>query len=112
MAYKIDLYLEFPKSRKHISFYFLNTPLVSHIRGGINALKYHAAPLRILETDCNNLMLVVRNLPANAGDTGHGGSVPGSRRPNGGEHSSPLQIPRTEEPGQLQSIGLQNVGPS
>ena len=79
---------------------------------GKNALKYQAVPPRILQTDCNNLVLLVRNLPANAGDTGHVGSVSGLGRPNGGEHGNPLQIPQTEEPGQLQSIGLQNVGPA
>ena len=55
---------------------------------------------------------VVKNLPANAGDTG---SIPGTgRHPGGGmvTHSSILawRIPRTEEPGGLQSIGLQRVG--
>ena len=57
---------------------------------------------------------MVKTLPANAGDTGNVGSIPGlgisSREGNG----NPLQyycwkIPRTEEPGRLQSMGFQRV---
>ena len=53
--------------------------------------------------------LVVKNLPANAGDEG---SIPESGRSPGEGNSNPLQyscweIPRTEEPGGLQSIGSQ-----
>ena len=55
---------------------------------------------------------VGKNPPANAGDLG---SIPGSGRSPGegnGNHSSILawEIPRTEEPGGLQSLGLQRVG--
>ena len=55
---------------------------------------------------------VVKNLPANAGDAG---SIPGSGRSPGegnGTHSSILawEIPWTEEPGGLQTMGLQRVG--
>ena len=52
----------------------------------------------------------------NAGDTGNSGSIPGSRRSPGGGHGNPhssipaWRIPRTEEPGGLQSMGLQTVG--
>ena len=53
---------------------------------------------------------MVKNLPANAGDTD---SIPG-RSPGGGmiTQSSILawRIPWTEEPGRLQSIGSQRVG--
>ena len=55
---------------------------------------------------------MVKNLPANAGDTG---SIPGSGRLPAPEkematHSSILawEIPWTEEPGGLQSKGLQS----
>ena len=34
---------------------------------------------------------VVKNLPANAGDTGNVGSIPGSRRSPGGGNGNPLQ---------------------
>ena len=52
---------------------------------------------------------MVKNLPANAGDAGDSGSIPGSgRSPGGGNgnHSSILAwgIPGTEEPGGLQSM--------
>ena len=52
---------------------------------------------------------VVRNSPANEGEAG---SIPGSGRPPGGgmaTHSSiPIwEIPWTEEPGGLQSMGSQ-----
>ena len=54
----------------------------------------------------------VNNLPANAG---HVGSIPGlGRAPGEGNdnHSSILawRIPRTEEPGGLQSMGSQRAG--
>ena len=56
------------------------------------------------------MALVVKNLPAKAGDMG---SIPGSGRSPGGEcgNSSILawRIPWTEEPGGLQSIGSQRV---
>ena len=47
---------------------------------------------------------MVRNLPANAGDTGDAGLIPGSEYPLEKEmatHSSILawEIPKTEEPG-------------
>ena len=57
---------------------------------------------------------MLKNLPANAGDVGDAGLIPGSGRSPGvrnGTHSSILaqEIPWTEEPGRLQSIGLQRV---
>ena len=57
---------------------------------------------------------MVKNLPANAGDIGNEGLIPGSGRSPGGmaTHSSILawRIPWTEEPGGLQSMGSQTVG--
>ena len=55
---------------------------------------------------------VVKNPPANAGDTG---SIPGSGRSPGEGNGNPLQyscleIPWIEEPGGLQSVGSQRVG--
>ena len=57
----------------------------------------------------------VKNLPANAGDTGDMGSIlawEGPLEEDMGTHSSILAwiIPWTEEPGGLQSMGLQRVG--
>ena len=58
---------------------------------------------------------MVKNLPANAGDVRDTGLIPGSGRPlkkDTAPHSSILawRIPRTEEPGRLQSMGLHRVG--
>ena len=53
--------------------------------------------------------IAVRNLPVKAGDAG---SIPGSQRSPGEEYATILasEIPWTEEPGGLQSTGLQRVG--
>ena len=56
----------------------------------------------------------VKNLPANAGNVRDMGSIPGSGKSPGGGNGNPHQhlawrIPRTEEPGGLQSVGLQRV---
>ena len=61
------------------------------------------------------VVLVVKNLPTNAGDARDSGSIPGLGRCPGGGPGSPLQDsclenPWKEEPGGLQSIGLQRVG--
>ena len=64
------------------------------------------------------MVLVVKNLPANAGDTRDTGLIPGEdprEDPLEKEiatHSSILacRIPWTEEPGRLQSIASQRVG--
>ena len=58
---------------------------------------------------------VVKNLPANAEHTGHVGLIPGLERSvEGGleNYSSILawEIPWTEEPGRLQSMGSQRIG--
>ena len=61
----------------------------------------------------SQVLLVVKNLPANTGDTRDAGSIPGSGRfPGGGNgktaiHSSVLawRTPWTEQLGGLQSMG-------
>ena len=58
---------------------------------------------------------MVKNLTANAEDTGDVGSIPGSGRSPGGGYATHIsilawRIPWTEEPGGLQSMGLQRVG--
>ena len=55
---------------------------------------------------------VVKSPLANAGDIGNTGSTPGLGSFHGGGNGNPLQyscleIPWTEEPGRLQSIGSQ-----
>ena len=41
---------------------------------------------------------MVKNLPANAGDKGDAGSIPGSRRSPGGGYGNPLQYYCLEKP--------------
>jgi len=60
------------------------------------------------------VVLVVKNLPADSGDSGDASSVPGSgRSPAGGNgnYSCILawKIPWTEQPGRIQSMGSQRV---
>ena len=66
------------------------------------------------EDRASQMLLVVKNLPAYVGDVRDLGSIPGLRRSPGGGHGNSLQYsclenPWTEEPGGLQSIGLQRV---
>ena len=63
----------------------------------------------------HQVVLVVKNLPANAGDVRDAGSIPGRGRSPGegmATHASTLawRIPWTEETGGLQSTGSQEVG--
>ena len=63
----------------------------------------------------SQVALVLKNPPTNAADRRDVGSIPGSGKSHGGgmaTHSSILawRIPWTEEPGGLQSMGLQIVG--
>ena len=46
----------------------------------------------------SQLTLVVKNPPANAGDMGDIGLIPGSGRYPGGEHGNPLQYSCLENP--------------
>ena len=57
---------------------------------------------------------VRKNTPANAGDAGDMGSIPGSGRSPGGGHSNPLQdscldYPMEEGPNELQPMASQRV---
>ena len=56
-------------------------------------------------------MLVVKNLPAKAGDLRDMDSIPGSERSPGGGHDNPLQYSCLENPksGGVQSIGSHGV---
>jgi len=46
----------------------------------------------------SQMVKVVKNLPANAGDIRDLGSIPGSGRSPGGGHGNPLQYPCLENP--------------
>ena len=68
-----------------------------------------------MQIRASQVALVIKNPPANAGGIRDVGSIPGlGRSPGGGlaTHSSIIawRFPCTEEPGRLQSIGLQRVG--
>ena len=62
----------------------------------------------------SQVVLVVKNIPANAGDIRDAGLIPRSGRSPGGEQPTPVfwpgEFPWTEEPGRLQSMGSQRVG--
>ena len=63
----------------------------------------------------SQVVLVIKNPPANAGDRRDAGLIPGSGRPPGGGHCyhSSVQawrIPWTEEPSGLLSTGSQRIG--
>ena len=62
----------------------------------------------------SQVALVVKNLPANAGDTRDVGLIPGLGISPGGGNGNPLQYsclenPMEEEPGGLQTMGSQRV---
>ena len=46
----------------------------------------------------SQVALVIKNPPANAGDEGDVGSIPGSGRPPGRGYCNPLQYSRLENP--------------
>ena len=67
------------------------------------------------QSRASQVMLLVKNPPASAGDLGDGDLIPGLEAPleeGVATHSSTLawEIPRTEEPGGLQSTGSQRAG--
>ena len=62
----------------------------------------------------SQVVLVVKNLPANAGDANDSGSIPGSGRSLGVGSGKPFQYSYLEnlmdkKPGRLQSMGPQRV---
>ena len=76
---------------------------------------YHLSHHKHIHIWVPQVALVVKNLPASAGELRDAGPIPGlGRIPGRGQasHSSILawKTPWTKEPGELQSIGLQRVG--
>ena len=63
-------------------------------------------------TRASQVALVVKNLPANAGDIRDVGLIPDHLKEGMATHSSILvwRLPWTEEPGELQSMESQRVG--
>ena len=58
----------------------------------------------------SQVVLVVKNPPANAGDVRDLGPIPGSGRPPGGRHGSALQHSRLESPMDRGAWRLQPIG--
>ena len=62
-------------------------------------------------TWASQVVLVVKNPPANAGDIRDTASIPGSGRSPGGGHGNPLQYPCLENPhGQRSLVGYSPGG--
>ena len=57
-----------------------------------------------------HMALVVKNLPANAGDLRYLGSIPGSGRSPGEGHGNPLQYSCLESHGQRSLTGYSSWG--
>ena len=53
---------------------------------------------KLRETRASQLVLVIKNPPANAGDIIDAGLIPGSGRSSGGGHGNPLQYSYLENP--------------
>ena len=74
------------------------------IMGDVNSAMGHISPCDGAEASLHCLYsvslqcLVVKNPPANAGDTRDMGRIPGSGRSPGGGHGNPLQCSRLESP--------------
>ena len=72
------------KKKKERKTRFLFFSLFDHILSEISKLHY-------LLSRTSQVVLVVKNLPPNAGDIRDAGLIPGSRRSSGGGHGNPLQ---------------------
>ena len=83
---------------------------LSHWRN-LNVIRlYIKQPSYIIHIRASQVALVVKNLPANAGDIRDEGLIPGLGRSPGVGNGNPLrysclEIPWTEEPGRLQPQG-------
>ena len=65
---------------------------------GLKFLTFQQGQLLISKFQSSQVVLVVKNLPANAGDIIDMGSIPGSGRSPGGEHGNPFQYSCLENP--------------
>ena len=65
---------------------------------GLKFLTFQQGQLLISKFQSSQVVLVVKNLPANAGDIIDMGSIPGSGRSPGGEHGNPFQCSCLENP--------------
>ena len=79
------------KQTLHFGLHFSRTPHFSYL-DFVYFLTYN---ILFLGFPCGS---VVKNLPANEGDAGHVGSIPGSGRPPGGGNDNLLQCSCLENP--------------
>ena len=66
---------------------------------------FYSLLITVLAKRVSQVALVVKNLPANAGDIRGMGSIPGSRRPPGGGHGNLLQFLPGDSQGQRSLVG-------
>ena len=85
-------------------------------KGGWHPDKHFLQEIKVTQlSGASQVVLMINNPPANAGDIRNTGSIPASGRSPGGEHDNSLQYsclqnPMTGEPGGLQSMGSQIAG--
>ena len=84
--------------------FFLNHSFLfglGHTERGKETSQHHSSPLFLSGNSTHRVsqvVLVIKNLPANAGDIRDVGSIPGSGRSPGGGHGNPLQYSCLENP--------------
>ena len=64
----------------------------------MRALGFTSFSISLYENRASQVVLVVKNPPANVGDIKDLGSIPGLGRSPGGGHGNPLQYPCLENP--------------
>ena len=81
-----------------------------------HCLKEISAHLRLLQLGklrhgrVSQVVLVIENLPANAGDVGDSGLIPGSGTSPGGGHGNPAQYSCLENSMDRGAVGLWSMG--
>ena len=81
----------FPTGRKIIWTFVFTSLIILSLSKSLNMLV-------IIHLWASQVALVVKNSPANAGDTGDAGSIPGFRRSTGVGYGTPLQYSCLENP--------------
>ena len=92
------------KKINKVSFYRIllsQIPAYNNDHGNISFLLWHWT---------SQVALVVKNLPANAGDARHMSSIPGSGRSSGVGNGNPLQYSCLENPKTGETWGLESTG--
>ena len=108
-------HLQSPFTCLNFSNYYFSNILFIYVDGFLSAqLFFDVETFSISMSRAPQVAPVVKNLPANAGETRNTSLIPGSGRCPGGGCGNPLQylawkIPWTEEPGKLQALRLQRI---